>query len=153
MRLPCLIGGLLVGILFCVGCEGEEMEPIVARLCYFVEVTDQPMRIDAFRTGRQLEPWLQNFAAAESLRSLQGGDDIVATRSWSKDGVTLTLGLAMGYRRAALALYRDDLVDPGIDERFTEFVYSEIGRDFSVFPCTDIEGAKLPVLYNWGLRQ
>ncbi len=147
-----LTGSVAAVLLSCTACECQSIEPIVARLCYVVEVEDLPERIEAFRTGRQLEPWLKEFAASEGLGSLHRPGEVRHSLSWASDGVMVSLSQAMGYRRAWIYLHRDDLADPRIEARFTEFLYSEIGQEFTVFPCTDIEGAEMPVLYNWKLR-
>jgi len=142
----------IISLLSVAGC-GMFQTPIPAQSCFIVEVSSEPEKLSEFDYGRQVVPLIEQFAMLAGLDISESDSSPQYTYADTDRGVRVSLSLAIGVGRAAVALYSDPEAECSLCNEFDRFILEEVSRYFIVIDCDDDEGFSTPVLYGADLRK
>jgi len=135
--------------------RGAQSTPvsISATSCFLIAPRDQTGS-PTFDYGRRLIPRFDKFAAAAEL-TRSGSENSGGQFAYRKpaEGVYVSLTFGMGGQRAEAALYSDWRGTCTTCKEFEEFMTRDVGTDFTVMRCAEVEGYRPPELWNVDLRK
>lgn len=153
-RISAILVFVLIGLI--ASCRAEQVSTVfTARSCFVIEAEDNEQKEKAFEYGRQLIPYFEEFSADQHLSGPASTSTKAAGYMFSDhtSGVVVSLHFGMGERRASANLFADHEQHCTICQAFEEFMRNEVGKDFKVINCGEVEGFRTPKLYSKDLRK